>query len=221
MTSCWAIWERRDKAIFEDGERRADLVVRRVRDLVNEMEGRGSLEEVVGVRGVAEDGGGWRRPGDGVVKVNVDAAIMEGVGVGLGAVCRNDRGEVEWCGVEQGSVAMVPEEAEAAAILHGLKEARRINNRKVILEGDCSNVIHDLQLKRKGRSSIFLIYTDIYALCNSFDFASFNWSRRSSNKVAHELPHLRPWTIGSRRWLASIPLDISDVVRADFDNISI
>ncbi|XP_074310501.1 uncharacterized protein LOC141646528 [Silene latifolia] len=160
--------------------------------------GEGRLEEGVGVRGVAEGGGGWRRPGDGVVKVNVDAAVVEGVGIGLGAVCRNDRGEVEWCSVEQGSVAMEPEEAEAAAILYGLKEARRMNNRKVILEGDCSNVIHDLQLKWKGRSSIFLIYNDIYVLCNSFDFVSFKWSRRSFNKVAHKLAHLRPWTIGSR-----------------------
>ncbi|XP_074265194.1 uncharacterized protein LOC141587617 [Silene latifolia] len=192
MIGCWAIWERRNKAIFEDGEWRADLVVRRVRDLVCEMAGRGSLDMAREVRGVVEDGGGWRRPGGGVPKVNVDAAVMEGVGVGLGVVCRNDRGEVVWCGVEQGTLVMDPEEAEATAILYDLKEARRMNNHRVILEGDCLNVIQDLQQKRKGRSSIFLIYNDIYVLCNSFDNVTFKWSRRNSNKVAHELAHLRP-----------------------------
>ncbi|XP_074265429.1 uncharacterized protein LOC141587860 [Silene latifolia] len=194
MNGCWAIWERRNKAIFEDGEWRADLVVRRVRDLVCEMAGRGSLDMAREVRGVVEDEGGWRRPGGGVPKVNVDAAVMDGVGVGVGldAVCRNDRGEVVWCGVEQGTLVMDPEEEEATAILYGLKEARRMNNHRVILEGDCLNVIQDLQQKRKRRNSIFLIYNDIYVLCNSFDNVTFNWSRRNSNKVAHELAHLRP-----------------------------
>ncbi|XP_074287647.1 uncharacterized protein LOC141612794 [Silene latifolia] len=220
MTGCWAIWERRNKTTFEDGDWRAELVVKRVGDLVDEMESQGSLEVAGEARGEATGVGGWIRPDDGAVKVNVDAAIVEGAGIGLGAVCRNDRGEVEWCSVEQGSVAMDPEEAEAAAILYGLKEARRRNNRTVIVEGDCSNVIHDLQLKRKGRSSIFFIYIDIYALCNSFDFVSFIWSRRCFNKAAHELAHLRPWTLGSRRWEASFPLDISDVVCADSDIIS-
>ncbi|XP_074300146.1 uncharacterized protein LOC141631362 [Silene latifolia] len=45
MTGCWAIWERRNKAIFEDGEWRADLVVIRVRDLVCEMAEFGSFSE--------------------------------------------------------------------------------------------------------------------------------------------------------------------------------
>ncbi|XP_074300491.1 uncharacterized protein LOC141631766 [Silene latifolia] len=199
MTGCWAIWERRNKAIFEDGEWRADLVVRRVRDLVCEMAENWSLDERR-IHGVVDDDGGWKRPESEALKVNIDAAVIAEVGVGLGAVCRNDRGEVVWCAVEQGTVEMDPAEAEAAAILHGLKEARWMNNSRVILEGDCSNVIHDLQQQRKGRGSIYLIYNDIYAICNFFDSISFTWTRRNFNKVAHELAHLRPWSIGTRRW---------------------
>ncbi|XP_074298618.1 uncharacterized protein LOC141629534 [Silene latifolia] len=219
MTGCLAIWERRNKAIFEDGEWRADLVVRRVRDLICEMaDGGGSGEGRT--RGVVEVKGCWKRPVGEVLKVNIDAAVMAGVGVGLGAVCRNDRGQIVWCAVEQGGVEMDPAEAEAATILYGLKEARRKNNSRVILEGDCSTVIHDLQLRRKGRSSIYLLYNDIYAFCNFFDSVSFNWVRRDFNKVAHELTHLRPWTLGSRRWLDSFPLEIADVVCADSINIT-
>ncbi|XP_074314656.1 uncharacterized protein LOC141649887 [Silene latifolia] len=217
MTGCWAIWERRNKAIFEDGEWRADLVVRRVRDLICEMENSGDLGEGR-ARGVVEAVGGWKRPMGEVMKVNIDAAVRAGVGVGFGAVCRDERGEVAWCAVEQGMVEMDPTEAEAAAILYGLKEARRRNISKVILEGDCSTVIRDLQKQRKGRSSIYLIYNDIYALCNFFDTISFNWVRRDFNKVAHELAHLRPWTLGSRRWLDSFPLEIADVVGIDSIN---
>ncbi|XP_074318781.1 uncharacterized protein LOC141655610 [Silene latifolia] len=171
-------------------------------------------------RGAVEVGGCWKRPVGEVMKVNIDAAVIAGVGVGLGAVCRDERGEVVWCAVEQGMVEMDPAEAEAAAILYGLKEARRRNNSRVILEGDCSTVIHDLQKQRKGRSSIYLIYNDIYALCNFFDSISFNWVRRDFNKVAHELAHLRPWTLGSRSWLDSFPLEIVDVVGIDSINIT-
>ncbi|XP_074290515.1 uncharacterized protein LOC141617231 [Silene latifolia] len=43
MTGCWAIWERRNKAIFEDAELRADLVVQRVRELLWEMRSSGVM----------------------------------------------------------------------------------------------------------------------------------------------------------------------------------
>ncbi|XP_074278523.1 uncharacterized protein LOC141602108 [Silene latifolia] len=78
MTGCWAIWERRNKAIFEDGDWRADLVVRRVRDLVCKMAGSRSLTDDGVVCGVVDDGECWRRPESGVLKVNVDAAVIDG-----------------------------------------------------------------------------------------------------------------------------------------------
>ncbi|XP_074267041.1 uncharacterized protein LOC141590340 [Silene latifolia] len=93
MTGCWAIWERRNKAIFEDGEWNAEMVVRRTRELLLEMmELEGNAE---GSLGEPRDVG-WKKPEVGLKKINVDAGIFDGIGVGWGAVCRDGDGRVEW-----------------------------------------------------------------------------------------------------------------------------
>ncbi|XP_074318527.1 uncharacterized protein LOC141655341 [Silene latifolia] len=92
MTGCWAVWERMNKALFDDGEWRVEKVAERVRELLWEMrevntEGRDEIEVMDEIR--------WSRPRRGVKKINVDAGIKSGIGSSWGAVCRGEDGMME------------------------------------------------------------------------------------------------------------------------------
>ncbi|XP_074289198.1 uncharacterized protein LOC141614345 [Silene latifolia] len=162
MTGCWAIWEKRNKALFDQGEWREEEVIRRTHELIWEME----------------------------------RVQSEGIGTGLGIVCRNASGSIEWCVTIQSVAGLTPELAEALAVLEGLKEARCSGHAKVEVESDCRGVIADLKARKSGRSELALIYDDIFSLCNCFDVVSFSFVSRNFNTVAHGLAHAVLWTVG-------------------------
>ncbi|XP_074300195.1 uncharacterized protein LOC141631420 [Silene latifolia] len=145
MVGCWAIWEHRNKVIFDNVEVEPKLVIRRARDVI--LEGVGDSEGV-GVRDVVErprererENGGWKVPRHGFVKINVDAGVKEGEGVHTGVVCRDCNGDVMW-GVAVGreqhwEVSM----AEAYAVLDGMEEVVRRGIQHVEVKSDCLQVI--------------------------------------------------------------------------------
>ncbi|XP_074293595.1 uncharacterized protein LOC141620687 [Silene latifolia] len=81
MLGCWALWEHRNKAAFEGAMVDPKRAVRRVKDVVFEMdEGEvdGKRRLGKGHGGVArQEQGGWRTAEAGYVKVNVDAGVKE------------------------------------------------------------------------------------------------------------------------------------------------
>ncbi|XP_074313432.1 uncharacterized protein LOC141648603 [Silene latifolia] len=201
MVGCWAVWERRNKWVFEEEFRGIGEVVRRVVDLCKEMDegerAEGVEQAVQG--GKAGRGQGWTKPSHGEVKMNVDAFVKEGIGVGLGAVCRDAEGTVKWMVVEQQRRGVrEPREEEAEAVLMGLKEAVRRGYRDVTMESDCQVLIKSLENRVDGRSDFHLILEDIFYACNSFRNVTWSFVGRESNKVAHELARLAPWELGRR-----------------------
>ncbi|XP_074298977.1 uncharacterized protein LOC141629967 [Silene latifolia] len=209
MLGCWAIWEARNKWIFENVQAREEGVVRRVRELGAELQNQNDCFRGGGCNNGEEDdrgkgklfvervGGGetytqrgWMRPPEGMVKINVDAGVKEGVGTGLGAVCRDEHGEVLWCVTSQCREVSDPSSAEAMAILLGLEEARRRGCAHIMMESDCFNVVEALKQRKKGRSDLYLILDDILHLCSSFRFVEWSFVRRAFNLVAHELAHV-------------------------------
>ncbi|XP_074305401.1 uncharacterized protein LOC141640529 [Silene latifolia] len=223
MVGCWAIWERRNKAVFEDGEWRADWVVKRARDMLEEIWGVGAntasrRPRVGGGKGGSSKlrvGEQWVRPPDGVHKVNVDAGFVKGEGVGWGAMCRSWSGTIEWAVKEQDKGDVEPKVAEALTIFHGLSAARRMGVKDLIVESDCLNVVEDLKKRRLGRGDIFLIYNDIFSLCSFFYSCSFVFASRNLNSVAHALVHFCPWSVGRRMWLHDVPCYITALAEAD------
>ncbi|XP_074293253.1 uncharacterized protein LOC141620226 [Silene latifolia] len=214
MVRCWALWERRNKVLFEEEVWRADMVVQRVREVLWEM------SDVVGT--MADPGAcvvaGWARPERGKVKINVDAGVKEGVGTSWGIVCRDADGKMLWGATIQARVLLHPTLAEAMAILYGLQEAASRGIRRLIVEEDCEVVIEDLKKKRTGSNDIFLVYYDNLNLCRRFDDVSFSFIRRSLNKVAHEFAHVLPWEEGRRSWEGVFPPSIVALAEADLSN---
>ncbi|XP_074302953.1 uncharacterized protein LOC141637294 [Silene latifolia] len=219
MVGCWALWERRNKRVFEGVGWCMREVVRRVQDLVCEM------QEVVDERekeGPKQSTGSsineerrWQKPKEGEWKVNVDASVKEGVGTGWEAVCRDNTWRIAWGVARQVEEELDPPLAEALAVLWGMQEAKQAGMRSIIVEGDCSTVMEDIKLRKQGRSDIFSIYKDIFELCNWFETISFVFTRRIYNRLVHELARATPWTIGRRCWSDSIPNDFLCIAESD------
>ncbi|XP_074298165.1 uncharacterized protein LOC141628985 [Silene latifolia] len=242
MLSCWAIWESRNAAIFEGKGRHCELVICRVQEMLREMdeaegsrrreEGEGGCRgagwnrkagEGVDIGGngreVAVDRGVWRGPVEGVVKINTDAGVAEGMGTGLGVVARNSSGELLWAAVLQNRMVGEAKNAEAEAILFGMKEAWSRGHMSIMMESDCQAVIKDLREKKKGRADIFRIYDDIFHLRSSFNSVEFSFVRRESNRVAHLLAHSSPWLEGKRIWSDNAPQNIIDAIFHDINEM--
>ncbi|XP_074278207.1 uncharacterized protein LOC141601801 [Silene latifolia] len=214
LVTCWVLWEKRNRLVFSGERWDIGGIMRRIWGLVCEME---SLREgnapslVEGVRL-----GNWERPVQGVSKVNTDAGVIEGVGVGLGAVSRNSSGEVEWAVVLQRGTRCEVAMAEAEAILLGLKEANRMQIRKVVIESDCLVVVDDLTKNRSGRSELFTIYEEIREISLSFEFVVFKHISRILNKLAHAMP----WYHGRQFWTSDLPVEFGVVADNDISNMS-
>ncbi|XP_074289389.1 uncharacterized protein LOC141614543 [Silene latifolia] len=221
MIGCWAIWEGRNKKVFEGRESDARLVVRRIWEVEQELERSNEEEEK---RGEGSKGRGESRQGErdswvptmaGRMKINVDAASKEEVGVGLGIVCRDERGMCLWGVSNRRREHLEPRIAEAVALLEGLKEARERSYRNIVMESDCCQLIEDIKSSKEGRNEYFLVLDDIRSLCNAFDSIVWSFVRRTSNFVAHLLAHYEPNVIGRRVWTFELPPPAATTLLAD------
>ncbi|XP_074293818.1 uncharacterized protein LOC141620985 [Silene latifolia] len=164
-----------------------------------EIAGNGEVirgREGVGGGRKGETNTGWRAPENGWVKINVDADVKEGVGVGVGAVCRNAQGKVLWGLSHNRNEVWEPHVAEAVAVLEGLEEAVRAGHDSIIVESDCSRVVDALKTRKTGRSSFFLVIDDIFRICSSFGNVFWSHTSRVNNEVAHALAHVSPGLVG-------------------------
>ncbi|XP_074300452.1 uncharacterized protein LOC141631700 [Silene latifolia] len=208
MVACWAIWEARNKTVFEGVRVRVEQIVRRVDDVMAEIAGNGE-----GCRGRKSVGGGrkgeisteWRAPENGWVKINVDAGVKEGLGVGVGVVCRNAQGKVLWGLSLNRKEIWEPHVAEAVAVLEGLVEAVRAGHELIIVESDCSRVVDALKTRKTGRSSFFLVIDDIFRICSSFVDVVWSHTSRINNEVAHALAHVSRGVVGKTVWIDQLP----------------
>ncbi|CAL1401125.1 unnamed protein product [Linum trigynum] len=85
----------------------------------------------------------WIPPSEGIFKMNTDVGVSSNSGIDLGCIMRDWKGD--FCGAmarkERGVCR--PIEAEAKAILMGLKEANRRQLSPVIVESDCQLLLEN------------------------------------------------------------------------------
>ncbi|XP_074271388.1 uncharacterized protein LOC141595324 [Silene latifolia] len=214
MVACWAIWEARNMVVFEGGRAEVSDILRRVWRVMEEVEGarmdgdKGCCGRSAGVSSVVgKDVGGrdWQAPEVGWVKVNVDAGVKEGIGVGVGAVCRDDTGKVLWSLAHSRSEVWEPHVAEAVVILDGLDEAAKAGHTSVVVESDCSQVIDALRRKKTGQGIFSFVLVDILNICNSFSSIMWSFTSRANNVIAHELAHVLPAGTGKVVWYEKLP----------------
>ncbi|KAJ8436283.1 hypothetical protein Cgig2_023334 [Carnegiea gigantea] len=116
---------------------------------------------------------------------------------------------------KQSAGFMNPEHKEGIACYFALQKAWNRGLKKIIVEGDCSNISGHLKKRTHPNTITGFILNDILCLANKFEFYSFSLVKRTGNRVAHALAYLQPFSPSYRIWIEDSPNQISDLALED------
>uniref|UniRef100_A0A2N9G9A9 Reverse transcriptase domain-containing protein n=1 Tax=Fagus sylvatica TaxID=28930 RepID=A0A2N9G9A9_FAGSY len=133
----------------------------------------------------------WSPPPCGILKLNVDAAMLQDAAM-ISVIARNESGLFVKAWVKLVH-AFDPLVAEAAAVLWAIQNAKVEKWSAICVESD-SKMVVDLLLQENcdGNWNIEVICNDVRSLAVDFNFCSFCWVKREANMVAHTLAKLGP-----------------------------
>ena len=138
----------------------------------------------------------WQPPPLEVYKLNYDAALFSDLGkIGVGAVIRNEKGEVMVAMTACGLAVQASEEAELLACRRALEFAVDAGFYRLIIEGDNSNVTHAISSSVDNYSLFGNVVDDIRHLIRGLHWSTIWRIRRSGNRVAHVLAQHARFTI--------------------------
>jgi len=128
----------------------------------------------------------WIPPPQGMMKINIDAALSKNSSMAAVAAVARDE-----AGIFQGASALVvtgvssPEIAETLAGREGLVLARDLGMQRITIASDCVNVVCSIQ--GSGMGLYGHIVREIKAEMTSFTKANFVHEGRNSNGDAHRI----------------------------------
>ncbi|KAH9743515.1 putative reverse transcriptase/RNA-dependent DNA polymerase [Citrus sinensis] len=178
----WAKWNARNQWLFKGKRENPQSVVAKAEAV---------MEAYKRVQPSADLG--WNPPQEGFVKINTDAATNSEKNLaGLGAVIRDENGQVTATAIKvskfHGSVAY----AEAEAMEWGLQVAKDAHVKDVIMESDSQEVVSLVNNRQGSRSEIYWVVLEIQKLKESFDHEkplnSMFGVDLSYNKFTGEIP---------------------------------
>ncbi|GKV48920.1 hypothetical protein SLEP1_g55702 [Rubroshorea leprosula] len=159
----------------------------------------------------------WHPPDLGFIKLNVDGATsVQSAAFGMGALARNDSGEVLATMACKGQGAAEPEVVEACSLQSSLHWAQSLAFGRIIVESDCATIVSAITSETFNmNSSLGLILLDCKALLASFKSCRLQHVRRTANAVAHELARRALTTEANEFWVDDIPFPIEHIVTGD------
>ncbi|XP_057441872.1 uncharacterized protein LOC130733664 [Lotus japonicus] len=178
QTLLYATWEARNSMVFRG--RRLDVgeVLRRCSTLHPRDDAQPINRPEVGARAAT-----WKRPDVGLIKVNVDASIKDGV-CGYGMVARDSNGEVLGAAAYYPVNVISPLLGEASSLRWAMQLAVDFGFRSVCFETDCLQLFTWWKKETTGLSYLDAIVRDCRTLIPAFSFFDFSFVRRSGNYVA-------------------------------------
>jgi ribonuclease HI len=147
--------------------------------------GKGSIEAKVRL---APPQARWMPPPEGVICINVDAALFpDERRMGCGAVLRDHAGNFILSVSEGLGGLPSPKMAEALSVSHALKISMDHGVSKAILISDCLSLVQRINSKQLDRSSLGTVISDIKSLALDLESCTFKFTCRELNVVAHKL----------------------------------
>jgi ribonuclease HI len=181
-TACWYIWWERRQATHGEAVQNPSRSAQSILALASNY----ARAKNHGRGGIAR--GGWTKPPESKVKLNVDASFdpISGLG-GTGAIIRDSHGSfIAGCNRSLPHIADAPT-AEAMALRDGLLLAGQIGCNKLIVESDCMEVVQTMQEGGFSRGAAAAIFEECGFLCRSFASVIFCHCAREANEAAHTL----------------------------------
>ncbi|KAM6558899.1 hypothetical protein CsatA_028138 [Cannabis sativa] len=187
---CWSVWKHRNELVWNSTMPTVSDVVTLAKlnfiEWYNAQKNNQPTPEDNGsVDGNLEH---WTPPNFPTIKVNVDGAIFTNERrFGIGLVARSSTGLAIQAKRLSKVGALKPHVVEAIGIKEALSWIKTNGWTNVVIESDCLRVIRDLQRIKNMASPYGHIISDCMTLCSDIVDVSFNFVKRSANKVAHVL----------------------------------
>ena len=163
----------------------------------------------------------WQPPPSKAYKLNFDAALFSNLGrTGIGAVIRNEKGEVMATMTACGPTVHTSEEAELLACRRALEFAVDAGFYRLIIEGDNSNVTHAISSSTENNWRFGNVVDDICHLIRGLHWSAVCCIRRGGNRVAHVLAqHARVTLDEDLYWMEDSPPPAMDALYHDILSI--
>ncbi|KAL0012535.1 hypothetical protein SO802_007643 [Lithocarpus litseifolius] len=139
-------------------------------------------------------------------KLNFDAAIFTDKGrSGVGAVIRNERGEVMATLSAMGPFVQDSEEAEIVACRKALEFAIDACFTDLVIEGDTVNVVRAIDSNCMDSSRLGTVIEDIHCLVSGLRWSTVSCVKRSANTIAHCLAQFAKNVSEELVWIEDCP----------------
>ncbi|KAL6184344.1 hypothetical protein ACLB2K_045746 [Fragaria x ananassa] len=128
----------------------------------------------------------WRRPEQGIVKLNIDGALDHQNGVvGTGAICRNENGDCLCVLATPGTNFLSPLSCEFLALVNRLHFCIQVGFARVEVESDLQEVIAALDSSQEDLSVDGALVKEAKLLMGCFESCRWTYAPREANKAAH------------------------------------
>jgi len=215
LTLAWACWAFRNKVVVGKENPNREIFIESLRRLARDYHLYASNVFVLPSLPEPRSFEHWVPPPSGWVKLNCDAAILDGVGTGIGWVARDDQGHIIEAAVWRCNAMKPPDIAEAEAARWALQQAVNRRWRQVVIESDSLGLISKLQIGKRGRSYLDIILDDISSLLPCFDSLLSSHVKRAGNVVAHCMARFDPGVRRFKIFRLDIPICIITLAEMD------
>ncbi|KAL5793905.1 hypothetical protein ACOSP7_002499 [Xanthoceras sorbifolium] len=154
-----------------------------------------------------------------MLKLNVDASVQASAGIfGVGAIVRNEVGEVMLTAASKLAMTTSVACAEAHAILFGISIALEAGLWPLEVESDCVNVVNLIVQQLIPLNELGVILEDIIRVSGQGGVSCFRFVPRLANRGAHALAQFGCSLSDLFVCLEDYPSFISDVILDDTRN---
>ncbi|CAL1411208.1 unnamed protein product [Linum trigynum] len=181
----WMMWSERNNQLFNRKKAEEWEVVGRALSYWEEYASYHKREEQVKETEAVT----WKRPPTGWVKANVDAAVIEGQGTGLGMVLRDENGGFLRAAVRRERRCWPPEIAEMKAVEFGLKQLEMGGFRRAVVEMDCLQVESALHRADHSRLETGHVIKELQAEAQRVGEIQWSFVKQAGNSLAHNMAH--------------------------------
>nr|GMD23989.1 uncharacterized protein LOC109191080 [Ipomoea batatas] len=184
---CWKIWTARNDKIWNGKMASPSSLVEGTKCYLADWINIVNMGERNNVAASTKPEQKWERPGQGYLKLNIDAAVRPNNGrMGFSWVLRDEYGLFVAAGSIPGNGVFTPREAEAMAVREALSWIKDHGYSQVEVETDALQIIQSLK-QSVDDSSFDLILLDVKDLLLSFTDVAISHVSRTANRVAHSL----------------------------------
>ncbi|XP_074374476.1 uncharacterized protein LOC141714880 [Apium graveolens] len=193
ITLCWSIWRARNDLIWNQRSWNSMRIVAKAWEYLSQWKSAQGRYQSAPLQPPVQGDGAvyWVKPQHEVVKITVDAAIMEHQGVsGIGLIARDHAGNLILARTRCIVEIMNPTLAEAIAVKEALSWAKELPGANFVIESDCLVVVQLIRSATPMRSRIGQIIEECRRSLQELNNVKLYFVKRSANMSAHELAHV-------------------------------